>query len=394
MCALLSRSTVVHDMRGVHAEKLRVQRDGFREELKTVHSDHAQETKRLEKELEAARAKVEDVERASAVRMHKVLEGLELQHIQELDELREQFGGASAPPTHRRSRPGSVPATPGGAEPASPSRRRAEPQHDVEALKAMVEQYRVEARAEGSLTRDMIADLAAEIRGHGTAPVRDRLPTISSRPGFSRNATAAQEEAAAKQVQRRARGVAARKQVSKQRGPRRLAPLPARPSAEEEVAAMEVQRLVRGKAARKERASRAAAKSQSSAYDTPFAFAGQPAFPQSTASSMRPAGLAPLAPLGQPNLGGGIGGGMGGGMSKPVAVASKRVAPGSAPTSKPVAFARPARPQLEAPEAPSIGAPPLGSGSGGAARAAAVARPASAATAAARPLAMARARPK
>ena len=117
---------VVHEMRGVHAAALKKQRDDFRAELSALSSEHARRAEELEEQLQAAQAKVEATERESAVRMHKMMEGLELQHIAELDALREDFAARdpSAPPTQprhgggahggrrsRHSRPTSAPGT-------------------------------------------------------------------------------------------------------------------------------------------------------------------------------------------------------------------------------------------------------------------------------------------
>jgi hypothetical protein len=80
---------VVCEMRGVHADKLRQQRDAHREEIKTVVSEHLNEKQQLEEALKAAREQVEATERNAAVRMHKMLEGVELSH-------------STAPPRHER----------------------------------------------------------------------------------------------------------------------------------------------------------------------------------------------------------------------------------------------------------------------------------------------------
>ena len=122
---------VVHEMRAVHAGALKKQREDFRAEVRALSERHAEERAELEQALVGANERVEKVERESAVRLHKMMEGLELQHIAELDALREDFAARdpSAPPTQPRgkhSRPASAPGTPGGppGSPGSPPTSR------------------------------------------------------------------------------------------------------------------------------------------------------------------------------------------------------------------------------------------------------------------------------
>ena len=79
---------VVQEMRSVHANKLKEQQTAHQEKERQLLADHQMEKQELEAALAEARQRVEEVERASAVRMHKMMEGLELQHIAELDALR------------------------------------------------------------------------------------------------------------------------------------------------------------------------------------------------------------------------------------------------------------------------------------------------------------------
>lgn len=314
---------VVHDMRSVHADALQTQRQAHKAELQQISADHLKERQQLEEALVAARQQVEETERASAVRMHRLVAGLEAQHIAELEELREEFGArdpnaAATQPRERRARPGSVPGTPGGPEaPSSPSASRgrasateqAKLQSDIENLRTMLEQYRVEAKAEGSLTRDLIAELTAAVRGgtdHGSqGHARDRarpdegalLAASQPRSGWqpSGGEPAMGEDYAARRIQARHRGLSSRRRMAAKRGT--LAPLPPLPAAPPPLPPQ-------------------MAAPCASPFDTPFACGGAPQVdPRSVASS------------------------------KPVAVASKCVSPGSAPPTKPMAFARAPRPQ-------------------------------------------------
>ena len=54
---------VVHEMRSVHADKLRQQRESYREELATLAADHQREKRELEEALAAAREKAAEVEK-------------------------------------------------------------------------------------------------------------------------------------------------------------------------------------------------------------------------------------------------------------------------------------------------------------------------------------------
>ena len=68
---------VVHEMRAVHAGALKKQREDFRAEVRALSERHAEERAELEQALVGANERVEKVERESAVRLHKMMEGLE-----------------------------------------------------------------------------------------------------------------------------------------------------------------------------------------------------------------------------------------------------------------------------------------------------------------------------
>lgn len=92
---------VVQELNVINADKLEKQRLEHRTGLASLEAKHAEEKKELEEALLEANGRCEKVEKESVVRMHKMLEGLELQHIAELDALREEFANRdpSAPPT-------------------------------------------------------------------------------------------------------------------------------------------------------------------------------------------------------------------------------------------------------------------------------------------------------
>ena len=156
---------VVHEMRVVHADALKKQREDFRAELRSLSEAHADEKRELEAALVEANARVEKAERDSAVRMHKMMEGLELQHIAELDALREDFAARdpSAPSTQPRgkSRPASAPGTPGApVSPKSPTSARLRSD----------EQLATPAAARGGALATLPAALAERASANGQQP--------------------------------------------------------------------------------------------------------------------------------------------------------------------------------------------------------------------------------
>ena len=89
---------VVHEMRGAFAEKLKAQREEHRAQLRQQAAEHEEATRQLHVQVEklaervaVAESDAESTRRDAAVRMHRMLEGLELQHIAELDALREDY---------------------------------------------------------------------------------------------------------------------------------------------------------------------------------------------------------------------------------------------------------------------------------------------------------------
>ena len=123
---------VVQEMRSVHANKLKEQQTAHQEKERQLLADHQMEKQELEAALAEARQRVEEVERASAVRMHKMMEGLELQHIAELDALREDLKGEKG--TTRTSTPKKPPRTPVRDDGGEPQQVMSAPPVDEERL--------------------------------------------------------------------------------------------------------------------------------------------------------------------------------------------------------------------------------------------------------------------
>ena len=125
---------VVHEMRDVHVDQLRAQRDEFRSELQAMVTAHEDDKRELREQVErvterarAAEADAEATRRDAALRMHKMMEGLELQHIAELDALRDDFAARDPQYGRRleaRDEAGPARAASRSSRSASPPRSR------------------------------------------------------------------------------------------------------------------------------------------------------------------------------------------------------------------------------------------------------------------------------